>query len=70
MSTRLILVAPNGAPVEVRGRMVGMDLTEIPNGNASTPITLVIERECDMGTWHRIGSVPLPLYDPDHEPTT
>lgn len=67
--TRLVLFGPNGARVQLRDRIVGMDLSEIHNNNASAPVGVVVEQECDMGHWHGVGQTALPLYDLGHDGT-
>lgn len=67
--TRLVLLAPNGQRVQLRDRIVGMDLSEIPNADSQIPLGVVIEQECDMGHWHSVGQTALPLYDLRHDAT-
>jgi len=62
MTTRLVIYAPNGAPV---GTADAIDLTGIPNADAAAPMRIVVERQCNMGVWHQIADGPMPLYDPE-----
>lgn len=59
MATRLIVELPNG--VKLAGRII--DLTGVPNADAQFPLRIVIQQQCDMGSWHRYDYVDLPCYD-------
>ena len=58
--TRLVLVAPHGGVISDRE----LDLDGIPNANAQSPISIIVQQQCDLGHWHQMGRPrDLPLYD-------
>ena len=58
--TRLVLIAPNGAQIPD----VELDLDGIPNANAQSPISYVIQQRCDLLHWHPVSRPSyLPCYD-------
>jgi hypothetical protein len=64
VDTRLVLVDPAGEYVkDASNHIMGVVLTAVPNGNASAPIGLEVEQQCDMGHWHTVGRTPLPAYE-------
>lgn len=57
--TRLVLIEPGGHRMD----SLALDLSRIPNANASVPIFVAVEQQCDLGHWHQQGAAQLPLYD-------
>ena len=62
--TRLVLIDPAGSKLLTEDRrLVGIDLTDIPNANSAAPIMLSVEQQCDLDHWHQVGREALPPYD-------
>lgn len=69
-AARLVIVAANGARLEVDGRLAEIDLTGIPNADARAPLSVRVELMCDLGEWHVAGDRALPLYPYEHDAPT
>lgn len=69
-AARLVIIQPNGARVEVDGRLAEIDLTGTPNADARAPLIMRVEMQCDLGEWHGVGDSPLPLYPYEHDAPT
>jgi hypothetical protein len=63
VATRLVLRGPNGEYITENGRLMGVMLTHLPNADATAPIALEVEQQCDMNHWHQVGRTMLPFYD-------
>lgn len=62
--TRLVLRSADGSRlITPDQRLVGIDLTEIPNADAAAPLSLEVEQQCDLDHWHQVARQPLPNYD-------
>jgi hypothetical protein len=58
--TRLVLTDVDGKDAT----NMTIDVTNIPNADARTPLTIIAIQQCDMGHWHRVSDgMPAPLYD-------
>lgn len=63
VDTRLVLVDAEGHYMrDDTGHLMGVVLTHTPNANASAPIGLEVEQQCDMQHWHSVGKTTLPQY--------
>jgi hypothetical protein len=39
-----------------------IDLTDVPNANATCPLVGVIQTQCNLGCWHDYDTFQLPLW--------
>jgi hypothetical protein len=59
-SRRLLLMDMTGRPQPDYGVI---DLTGVPNADATAPWQYVVQQRCDMGHWHNIGHGELANWD-------
>lgn len=61
---RLVVQFPNGANIDFDGRLIGVDMTAIPNADARAPLRAVVQQQCDLLCWHDMSTgTDLPLWD-------
>ena len=80
MKRRLLIVGPDGRPlypyatrklmlegkrVDDLGPVAAIDVSDIPNADARSPMMLALEEQCDHGHWHEISRQNLPNWDDD-----
>lgn len=46
--------------------IMNIDVSDIPNGDCRASFTMIVQAQCDLGYWHKIGeTITLPLWGSD-----
>lgn len=52
---------------ELAGDLASIDMSDIPNANATARFTVVVQEQCSLGHWHSVTApIELPNWDDDH----